>query len=152
MSAQTSYSINQAIAYAGMIFAQAPSDIMSASVEGASGIGFGVAVSRGTDKEKQIVAGGDGTFVGVTVRDLGREGSNTGAIKYSETETAPVMRYGYIWVTCPTGCNPGDAAKYTDATGIIDSGAAGAGETDITGATFETVAAAGELAVHSHGS
>jgi hypothetical protein len=147
MSAQTSYSINQAIAYAGMIFAQAPSDIMSASVEGASGIGFGVAVSRGTDKEKQIVAGGDGTFVGVTVRDLGREGAANGTIKYSENETAGVMRDGYLWVVCPSGCNPGDVANYADATGIIDSGAAEAGETDITGATFETVAAAGELAV-----
>ena len=147
MSAQTSYSINQAIAYAGMIFAQAPSDIMSASVEGASGIGFGVAVSRGTDKEKQIVAGGDGTFVGVTVRDLGREGAANGTIKYSENETAGVMRDGYLWVVCPSGCNPGDVANYVDATGIIDSGVAVAGETDITGATFETVAAAGELAV-----
>lgn len=148
MSAQTSYTINQAVAYAGLVYALAPSDIISGAVEGASGIGFGVAVSRGTDPEKQIVAGGDDTFIGVTIRDLGREGvANTGAIKYSETETAGVMRDGYLWVVCPSGCNPGDQANYVDATGVIDSGAAAAGETDIVGATFETVAAAGELAV-----
>tara|TARA_R110000851_G_scaffold96792_2_gene209927 strand:+ start:14730 stop:15191 length:462 start_codon:yes stop_codon:yes gene_type:complete len=148
MTAQTSYSINQPVAYAGLIYAQAPHDITSRSVETVAGIDFGVAVSRGTDLEKQIILGGDNTFLGVTIRDLGREGAaNTGSIKYSETETAGVMRDGYVWVVCPSGCNPGDPVNYVDATGIIDSGAAVAGETDIVGATFETVAAAGELAV-----
>lgn len=148
MAAQLTYAINQAVAYAGLIFAQHPKDVISMSVEDAAGIDFGVAVSRGTDPERQVLPGGDDTFLGITVRDLGFEGAaNTGALKYDQNVTAAVMRNGYIWVVCPTGCNPGDAAKYNDTTGVIDSGAAGAGETDIVGATFETVAAAGELAV-----
>ena len=148
MSAQLSYAINQAKAYAGGIFALGTNDVGSFSVETVAGINFGVAVSRGTDKESQVVLGGDATFLGVTIRDLGREGAaNTGDIKYNENETAGVMRKGYIWVVCPTGCVPGDVANYVDATGVIDSGVAAAGETDIVGATFETVAAAGELAV-----
>lgn len=147
MSAQTSYSIKQPGAYAGLIYAQAPHDIVSRDVETVAGIGFGVAVSRGTDKERQIVAGGT-DFLGITIRSLDKEGAaNTGAIQWNETESAGVIRNGYIWAVCPAGCNPGDAVKYTNATGVINAGAAAAGETQLDGAQWETVAAAGELAV-----
>lgn len=147
MSAQTSYSIKQPLAYAGLIYAQAPHDVVSRMVETVAGIGFGVAVSRGTNKERQIVAGGS-DFLGVTIRSLEKEGAaNTGDIQWNEKEAAGVLRSGYIWVVCPAGCNPGDAVKYTNATGVIDAGAAGAGETAIANAKWETVAAAGELAV-----
>lgn len=147
MSAQTSYSIKQPKAYAGLIYTQAPHDIVSRLVETVAGIGFGVAVSRGTDKERQIVAGGT-DFLGITIRSLDKEGAaNTGAIQWNETESAGVLRDGYIWAVCPAGCNPGDAVKYTDATGVLDAGAAAADETQLDGATWETVAAAGELAV-----
>jgi len=147
MSAQTSYSIKQPKAYAGLIYAQAPHDIVSRMVETVAGIGFGVAVSRGTDKERQIVAGGT-DFLGITIRSLDKEGAaNTGDIQWNETEAAGILRDGYIWAVCPAGCNPGDAVKYTDATGVLDAGAAAAGETQLDGAQWETVAAAGELAV-----
>ena len=148
MTAQTSYDINQAVAYAGLVFAQVPSEIASFTVEDVAGIPFGVAVSRGTNTELEITIGGDDAFLGITIRDLGREGAvNTGAIRYDEEETAGVMRSGYLWVFCPTGCNPGDAALYNDTTGIIDAGIAGAGETDIANSEFQTVSTAGELAV-----
>jgi hypothetical protein len=145
MPAQTSYSINQRVALAGLIYALGDSDIVSRSVETEAGIGFGVAVGRGTDKADQIVLG-TSSFVGITVRSLDREGTSD-AILYKETETAGVMRNGYVWVTCPAGCNPGDAVKYTTATGVLDAGAAGAGEIQLDGAKWETAAAAGELAV-----
>ena len=54
MSAQLSYDIRQGKAYAGLIFAQAPHDIVSRAVETAGGIAFGVAVTRGTDADKQL--------------------------------------------------------------------------------------------------
>lgn len=148
MSAQTSYSINQGKAYAGLVYAQAPHDIISRAVETAAGIGFGVAVARGTDADRQIDLAGSASFLGITIRSLEKEGAaNTGAIKWNETETAGVMRKGYIWAVCPAGCVPGDAVKYTDSTGVLDAGAAGAGETQLDGASWETTAAAGELAV-----
>lgn len=147
MSAQTSYSIKQPVAYAGMIYAQAPHDIVSKSVETVAGIGFGVAVSRGTDKDRQIVLGGT-AFTGITIRSLDKEGAaSTAAVKWNETETAGVMRSGYIWAICPSGCNPGDKVNYVNATGVIDSGTASAGETQLDGAQWDTTAAAGELAV-----
>lgn len=147
MSAQTSYSIKQPKAYAGLVYAQAPHDIVSRDVETVSGIGFGVAVSRGTNKERQIVVGGN-DFTGITIRSLDKEGAvNTGAIQWNEKEAAGIMRDGYIWAVCPAGCNPGDQVKYANATGVIDSGSAGAGDTKLDGAQWDTVAAAGELAV-----
>lgn len=146
MSAQTSYALKQSVAYAGMIFALGEKSICSRSVETAAGIGFGVAVSRGTDKERQVVVGGT-DFIGITVRDLHKEGSANGAIKWNENETAAVMRSGEIWCVCPTGCNPGDAVNYVNTTGVLDSGAAVAGETQLDGAYWDSTASAGELAV-----
>lgn len=147
MSAQTSYTLNLGIALAGMIADLANSDIISRSVETTAGIDFAVAVSRGTNADRQIVLGGDDTFLGVTIRSVDIEGTSNGAIIYAKNDTAGVMRKGYVWAPCPTGCVPGDVVNYDDATGILDSGAAGAGETDIAGATWETTASAGELAV-----
>lgn len=148
MSVQTSYTINQPVAYAGLIYAQAPHDIFSLAVETAAGIDFAVAVTRGSDADEQCVLATSASFLGITIRSLERESSaNTGAVKYEQYETAGIMRKGYIWASCPTGCNPGDAVKYTDGTGVLDSGAAGVGETQLDGATWETTAAAGELAV-----
>lgn len=147
MAAQTSYAINQAVAYAGLIYAQAPHDIVSRDVETASGIDFGVAVSRGTDKDRQCVVGGT-DYVGITVRALDREGAaNTGDILYKETESAALMRTGYIWAICPSGCNAGDSVKYNNTTGVLDAGAAGAGETQLDGAEWDSTASAGALAV-----
>ncbi len=149
MSAQTSYDINQPIAYAGLIFAQAPHDIISRSVETVAGIAFGVVVSRGSDADKQCLLGGTANILGITVRALDREADNAaGAIEYSELETAAIMREGYIWAVCPTGCVPGDAVNFTEATGVLDSGApAGVGETGLDDCYWDTTAAAGELGV-----
>lgn len=147
MSAQLSYSINQAAAYAGGLYSLAPADLVSRAVETVAGVGFGLAVSRGTDKSSQVTLGGT-DFLGVSVRDLGREGAvNTGAIQYNENDAAAIMRSGYVWANCVSGCTAGNAVKYVQATGALDAGAPGAGETAITGATWETTAAAGALAV-----
>ena len=147
MSAQTSYDIRQGKAYAGLIYAQAPHDIVSRSVETVAGIGFGVAVTRGTDADKQIVPAASADFLGVTIRSLEQEGGEAGAIKWDVKETAGVMRSGYIWAVCPTGCVPGDPVSYADGTGVLDSGDAGIGSTNLVGSAWETTAVAGELAV-----
>jgi len=148
MSAQLAYKINQGKAYAGLIYAQAPHDIVSRAVETTAGIGFGVAVTRGTDPDTQAILAGSASFLGITIRSLEKEGApNTAAVQWNETETAGILREGYIWAVCPTGCVPGDAVNYVDDTGVLDSGAATSGETQLDGANWETTAAAGELAV-----
>ena len=147
MSAQTSYSINQRIALAGMLAAVHNHDIISRSIETVAGADFGIAVGRGTDKDKQAVIGLGSSFLGLTVRSLERENANNDTVKYSETETAGVLREGYIYAICPSGCNPGDPVNFVNATGVLDSGAAVAGETLIDNATWDSTAAAGELAI-----
>jgi len=148
MSAQTSYDRSIQRAVAGLIYALFPSSILSRAIETVAGAGFGIAVSRGTDKDTQAAIGGT-DLLGITVRVLDMEGAaNTGALKYSETDTAAIMNDGYIWAVCPTGCTPGDLVNYVAATGVLDSGAAaGAGERLINGAYWDSTAAAGGLAV-----
>ena len=149
MSAQLSYAINQAIAYAGLLYAQAPHDIISRSVETVAGIPFAVVVSRGTDKDVQCVLGGTTGILGITVRALDQEADDAaGAIEYAEKETAAIVREGYIWAVCPTGCVPGDPVNFVEATGVLDSGApSGVTETGLDDCYWDTTAAAGELAV-----
>lgn len=148
MVAQTSYSINQPRAIAGMLADVQNHDIISRAIETVAGADFGIAVSRGTDKDKQAIIGGATGFLGITVRSLERENANNDTVKYSETETAAIIRVGYIYAACPSGCNPGDAVNFVEATGVLDSGApSGVGETGIDDASWETTAAAGELAV-----
>lgn len=149
MSVQTAYTIAQPIAYAGLIYALHPSDIDSRDVETTAGIEFGVAVGRGSDADRQVDLGGaPADFLGITVRDLSQEAAaNTGAILYEENSTASILRRGYIWAVCPAGCAPGEAVFYVNATGVLDQGTASTGETQLDRATWETTAAAGELAV-----
>lgn len=149
MSAQTSYTIKQPIAYAGMLADLNPKETISRDIETVAGVGFGVVVSRGTDKDRQAILGGTTGILGVTIRELSREGAiNTGAIKYSEKETAAILREGYIWAVCPSGCVPGDAVNFVEATGVLDSGApAGTGETGLDDCFWDSTAAAGELAI-----
>lgn len=147
MSAQTSYEINQPVGYAGLVYAQAPHDIVSRYIETEAGIPFGVAVSRGTDTQNQVVLGGV-NFTGITIRSLDKEGvAYTGDVQWNFREAAGVIRNGYVWVVCVSGCNPGDPVKYNSVTGEFDSGAAASGETQLDDAQFDTAAAAGELAV-----
>ncbi len=149
MSAQTTYELNQPVAYAGLIFAQNPKDVISRKVETVAGIAFGVVVSRGTDADNQCVLGGTTGILGITIRALDREADDAaGAIEYAEKETAAIMREGYIWAVCPTGCVPGDAVNFVEATGVLDSGApAGTGETGLDDCYWDSTAAAGELGV-----
>lgn len=144
MSAQTSYEINQPVAYAGQVYANHAHEIISLLAEGV--IAFGVAVGRGTDAARQAVAGLGTGYQGVAIRSLEREGAiNTGDITYKDKEAVGVMKTGWIWAVCPAGCTPGQAVKFTDASGVLDQGAPGAGETAISGATWETTTAAGQI-------
>lgn len=146
MSAQLSYARRQVAGYAGQIADIRGGVRISRSVETVAGIPFGVAVSRGTDKDKQCLLGGAAGFLGITYRSLEREGvQGSGVITYGEKETAGIMQDGLIRVVCPTGCAPGDPVNYVDATGVLDAGAAVAGETALDNAIWDSVTAAGEL-------
>ncbi len=145
MSAQIAYTRIQDERIHGSLSGLNDNEIESGNAEVA--IAVGIAVTRGT-LESQVIIAADADFLGVAIRDLSREGAvNTAVLDYAIEDNVSVLRSGRISLTCVTGCSAGDLVKYNDTTGVIDSGAAGGGETLIGGATWETTTAAGEVGI-----
>lgn len=145
MSAQTSYDRLLDPRIHGSLSDLNDNEVQSGDAEAA--IAIGIAVTRGTN-ENQVVVAGDADFLGISIRDLSKEGViSTGVINYSIGDNVSVLRSGKINLTCPTGCTAGDPVNYNDTTGVIDAGAPAAGETAIGGATWETTTAAGEVGI-----
>ena len=144
MSIQTTYDTSLAVAVDGLIVAG--NDVETMIVETAAGIAPGKVVSRGTG-DHGCVIGGDGTGVGVVGRDLSKEGAvTTNELTYAQYDDCPVVRDGYVWAPVSDIASRGSVLNYVDATGVIGAGAAGGGETDLTGWTLETdVASGGDL-------
>lgn len=148
MPAQTSYEINHPNAYPGQLADINSATLVSRSVEDANGADFGIAMSRGTDGEKQALVGiQSGGFLGISVRSLSRESEEGGSVKYRQNATAALLSDGFIFARCPSGCNPGDEVFADNATGVLDAGEAGAGETQLDSATWETSTEAGGVGV-----
>lgn len=142
---QTTYP-DAGIAFEGLI-GDGYNDVISAAVETAAGIHFGRAVSRGTDKDKQVIIGGDGTFFGISCRNHENPAALEVAAQYAEIS---VMRDGYIWVLVATGASAGAALHYTDADGVIDTGAASTGETAVPGETVTDCANTSLVLIRVH--
>lgn len=129
---QTLYPDTMAVAVAGMPATMTTWDADTKFVETAAGIGFGVAVSRGTS-EKGIVIGGAATFLGVTYRDITLITPIGGTVDiYPQKALAGIMIRGDIWVPVSAAVVAGAAVIFNAATGIF-GGAAG---TSIAGAEW----------------
>ena len=145
MSVQTSYVRIQDAAIHGSLSGLNDNEIESGVAEEA--IAVGIAVTRGASAGQLAIAG-DADFLGLAIRDLSREGaSGTGSLDYADKDNVSVLRSGRISLTCVSGCTAGDVVNYNDTTGIVDAGSAGAGETLIGGATWETTSAVGEVGI-----
>ena len=145
MSAQNSYTQTQDARIHGSLSGLNDNEIESGAAEVA--IAVGIAVTRGTN-ERQVIIAADADFLGLAIRDLSREGViNTAVIDYAIEDNVSVLRSGRISLTCVSGCSAGDLVNYNDTTGIVDAGAATAGETLIGGATWETTTAVGEVGI-----
>ena len=107
MTAQTSYSRTIDPRIHGSLNDLNENEVSSGVAEEA--LPVGIAVKRGTDKEKQILKATATAFIGVAIRDLHREGViNTGVLDYIIGENVSVLRTGRINLVCPTGCTAGD--------------------------------------------
>lgn len=128
MSAQTTYQrLTDRAVHGTPEYSPFLREVVSYAAEGGN-IGYGVVVSLGTDPNKQAVLGGAGTGIGITLRELTREGAvNTAVIEYQEDDTMSILRRGYANITIPTGCVVGDQVEYDDTTGVIDVAAFTAG-------------------------
>jgi hypothetical protein len=120
---QSTYPDTQAVAYPGMPATMHGWDADSLFVETSAGIGFGLAVSKGTS-EKGVVIGGT-AFVGVTFRDITLIQRVGGTVDlYRQRDLAGICVRGDIWVNVTTAVARGDPVLYNATTGAF-GGAAG---------------------------
>ena len=155
MTVQTSYPLNPRVALEGQLDNMAVYDAHSKSVEG--DVGFGRAVVRGTNPDTQVTLPSASTpaFFGVAQRIIGLENPLTGTLErdsYLDTETAAIIRSGYIWVITEEAVVPGDPVYYRFTAGAGGTVIGRFRKTDdtataaqIDGATFETTAAADSI-------
>lgn len=142
MSVQTEYTRNSAIAYAGLVADNNPTERVSGIGEGE--IGYGLAVQQGTNQD-QVKIGGGATgigYLGIAMRVLNQEGALAdAALKYNDEDMVALFKSGYIYLNVTTTGVKGAVLNANDTTGVIKAGAAGGGETLLAGATLEEAVA-----------
>ena len=100
---------------------------------------YGYGVKRGTDPVTQATVGGGTGFLGFAQHTLAKEAAYVDStISIADLEEFQVLREGIIWLAPSNTVTAGDGVIVVDATGAIKGGTAGAGETQIIGANFET--------------
>jgi len=149
MAVQTSYSENIAAAVAGMIANMEPSVIISRTVADADGVGFGKVVQEastdGLCTADLDTADMDAMkFIGITVMDRSVRPETPN--KFSQYESARIMRKGVIWVTASTAVSAGTDVTVTLATGALNSIAVGVGQVAIPNARWESSTSGAGLA------
>ncbi len=136
---QTTYGRTQAEGVPGGPASMSGWDADSRIVETDAGIGFGLAVSRGTAQNQIVLGGAD--FIGVTYRDVTK--SVLAGDKYVDKSIAGVCVRGDIFVTVTAAVVAGDSVLYSPTTGLLGTVAG----TRIPSARYIKGAAAGGLAL-----
>ena len=108
---QTSYTQDYVIGQAGQIADISDITIDSFAAEGE--IGFGIAVARGTNKQKQVIPFAGTGFVGISVFEHNENGL------YKDEDSVSVMTSGRIYVTTAVTVVAGTTAYAVNATGAI---------------------------------
>ena len=108
---QTSYTQDYVIGQAGQIADISDRTIDSFAAEGE--IGFGIAVARGTNKQKQVIPFAGTGFVGISVFEHNENGL------YKDEDSVSVMTSGRIYVTTAATVVAGTTAYAVNATGAI---------------------------------
>ena len=108
---QTSYTQDYVIGQVGQIADISGRTIDSFAAEGE--IGFGIAVARGTNKQKQVIPFAGTGFVGISVFEHNENGL------YKDKDSVSVMTSGRIYVTTAATVVAGTTAYAVNATGAI---------------------------------
>lgn len=143
---QTSASLYQPAAFAGMLADLSDNDIISRAAEGA--VLVGRTVRLGTNPEKQVAqsstAVGQGALVvGFALHDHAREQSSTGVVQFANRETVNVLKRGRMWVETQDAVVAGTVANLHLATGQLTDAAVGAGIEAITQLSVRFVTSTG---------
>lgn len=135
MTAQ-SFDIYTKRGYAGDLVDNGPYTSQSAVVEAAE-LAIGVAVKRGTvaTNPKHVVVDADGgNIFGIVRRELALEAKNKpsdGTTVFTQTQSASILRQGYIYVEVVSTAVTAGALLYTDANGNF-TGSTGTATTNVT--------------------
>lgn len=131
----------------GQIATANPNDVDTRTVESGE-IPFGRAVCQGeAAKGCRLGAGAAAAFVGVSVRDVtlpARSGVTVDT--FAIGDNAAIMTRGKIWVRVEAAVNPGDNVTFDATTGRLSSITAGGSNFAITGARWDSAAAAEGIA------
>ncbi len=140
---QSTYIRYLTVAQVGMLASEINWSADTRIAETAAGIGFGLAVSQGTN-DKGCILGGS-AFVGVTRADptLPQAAGLTTVDKYAQYDNVGVLVTGDLWVVPDNAVVAGEAVYYSTTTGHLGH----SGGTVIEDARWMTTAAAGALAV-----
>ena len=145
------FSIYTSKGYAGDLVDSGPRTVQTGVVEGIS-LDFGVAVKRGTlsTNPKHVLAGHvAGNVFALTQREWNHEAStrpSDGTTVYNQTESASLIRQGYLYVlVTERSATAGALANINDTTGAISGGIAVAGETSSINVTFEENGLVGDI-------
>lgn len=114
------------------------------TVETSAGIGFGLAVSQGTNDNGCILGGSN--FVGISRADptlLRTDQVSDTVDKYLQYDNAGILTMGDIWVVAQNAVTAGEAVYYSTSTGQLGH----SGGTVIEDARWMTTTAAGQLGV-----
>jgi hypothetical protein len=142
MTTQTTYSERMSPWVAGFDPNMRNGDRITLNVETAAGIGFGLAVGRGTvDLGKGGVVGGAlATFRGATVRDITQIVDGVNLDKYPQYNGMTVKVSGPLIVQVSGAPGPADPVHYNATTGVF---AASGGSGPIVGARWMEASANG---------
>ena len=108
---QTSYTQDYVVGQVGQIADISNRTIDSFAAEGE--IAFGIAVARGTNKQKQVIPFAGSGFVGVSVFEHNENGL------YKDEDSVSVMTSGRIYVTTAATVVAGETAYAVNATGLF---------------------------------
>ena len=108
---QTSYTQDYVVGQVGQIADISDRTIDSFAAEGE--IGFGIAVARGTNKQKQVIPFAGTGFIGISVFEHNEDGL------YNDEDSVSVMTSGRIYVTTAATVVAGETAYAVNATGLF---------------------------------
>lgn len=142
---QTTYSATMQPAFEGMTGTMREDDVVDTRIcETSAGIGFGRAVSEGTNA-RGAVLGGATKFIGITLADptLVIQGTQT-VDQYQQYSNMAVRLEGDVWVRVVAAVTHGSPATYSSTTGQLNPASAGVA---IPNSRYITSAGAGALAL-----
>lgn len=145
MALQNSYAATMAKGVAGALATMNDWDAVTKICETAAGIGFGVAVGRGSDDRGAVLgAASAAAFLGISMRDVAREPGDSD--KYPQYKNLSVLQRGVIWVVAGGDVADGADVTFVASTGVLSSAATSGTQFLVANAIWLDTVSSGGLA------